>query len=375
MAVTANGSNGSAGETEDPRKIRLDRLAYVHYQHPDLSKAHRFLTDFGMEKVKETENRIYYRGFGAAPCIYVAEASPTPNRNFVGGAWVVESYRDLEDAAALPGASQIADSDVPGGGSTVTLKDPNGHNIMLVFGQILSSHSKSLHQVEMNSACVKPRVGVFQRFKPGPSPVHKLGHYGFVVRKSTFFSTREWYTRTFNLKVTDSVFDPESNVDETSFLHIDKGKEYTDHHSLFLAAGPEDKPSHIHHSSFEVHDMDTQLLGHDWLRNGGWVNCWGVGRHLLGSQIFDYWFDASGNVLEHYSDGDLVNIDTKVTREPAAPQTLFVWGPNIPLAFMSGRIEDAVIDNKLAITHPQLLEEPNTTVNKTSTTASVDVPH
>jgi hypothetical protein len=247
MAVTANGSNSSTGETEDPRKIRLDRLAYVHYQHPDLSKAHRFLTDFGMEKVKETENRIYYRGFGAAPCIYVAEASPTPDRNFVGGAWVVESYRDLEDAAALPGASQIADSDVPGGGSTVTLKDPNGHNIMLVFGQTLSSHSKSLHQVEMNSACVKPRVGVFQRFKPGPSPVHKLGHYGFVVRKSTFFSTREWYTRTFNLKVTDSVFDPESNVDETSFLHIDKGKEYTDHHVsanflCFLAA-------HLYHIS------------------------------------------------------------------------------------------------------------------------------
>jgi hypothetical protein len=86
-------------------------------------------------------------------------------------------------------------------------------------------------------------------------------------------------------------------------------------------------------------------------------------------------FDASGNVLEHYSDGDLVNIDTKVTREPAAPQTIFVWGPNIPLAFMSGRIEDAVIDNKLAITHPQLLEEPNATVNKTSTTATVDVSH
>lgn len=35
--------------------------------------------------------------------------------------------------------------------------------------------------------------------------------------------------------------------------------------------------------------MDTQLLGHYYLEKQGWKNCWGVGRHLLGSQIFDYW--------------------------------------------------------------------------------------
>jgi hypothetical protein len=52
-------------------------------------------------------------------------------------------------------------------------------------------------------------------------------------------------------------------------------------------------------------------------------------------------FDASGNIIEHYSDGDLVNQDTPFGREPAAPGTLHVWGPNIPLAFLSGRVEDA----------------------------------
>jgi hypothetical protein len=57
-----------------------------------------------------------------------------------------------------------------------------------------------------------------------------------------------------------------------------------------LGAGSEDKPSHVHHSSFEVNDFDTQTLGHDWLRGKGWTNCWGIGRHVLGSQIFDYWY-------------------------------------------------------------------------------------
>ncbi len=62
-------------------------------------------------------------------------------------------------------------------------------------------------------------------------------------------------------------------------------------------AGPK---FHVHHSSFEVHDFDIQSLGHQWLRDKGYDLVWGVGRHVLGSQIFDYWWDRSGFVLEHY---------------------------------------------------------------------------
>ena len=46
---------------------------------------------------------------------------------------------------------------------------------------------------------------------------------------------------------------------------------------------------HVHHSSFEVHDFDIQALGHQWLREKDYDLVWGVGRHVMGSQIFDYW--------------------------------------------------------------------------------------
>jgi hypothetical protein len=52
-------------------------------------------------------------------------------------------------------------------------------------------------------------------------------------------------------------------------------------------------------------------------------------------------FDASGNIVEHYSDSDQVNEDTPFSREAAAADTLHVWGPNIPLAFLSGKVADA----------------------------------
>lgn len=52
-------------------------------------------------------------------------------------------------------------------------------------------------------------------------------------------------------------------------------------------------------------------------------------------------FDASGNILEHYSDGDLVNDQTPFGRAPEAPNSLYIWGPNVPLGFVTGQIEDA----------------------------------
>ena len=73
----------------------------------------------------------------------------------------------------------------------------------------------------------------------------------------------------------------------TAFMHLDRGAELVDHHCFFFYAGPR---HHVHHSSYEVFDFDTQVLGHDWLAKKGYENCWGVGRHVLGSQIFDYWY-------------------------------------------------------------------------------------
>ena len=30
------------------------------------------------------------------------------------------------------------------------------------------------------------------------------------------------------------------------------------------------------------------MLGHDVLRKAGYEHSWGVGKHILGSQVFDY---------------------------------------------------------------------------------------
>ncbi|KAJ5812012.1 hypothetical protein N7474_008313, partial [Penicillium riverlandense] len=338
-------------------KIRVTRLAHVHYAHPDLDKALEFLQDFGLvvksSRTTQTGSRkSYLRGYGTQPFIYVAEQSSDSQRHFLGGYWVVESAEDLHKAASHPNAvAGIEESIAPGGGQVVRLRDPNGIIVGFVHGQTLCDTDETTSRLEVkeseytsskpNEAVRKDRRGGFRRFQKGASPVHKLGHYGLIVPAGVYQGTLDWYWGLMNLKPSDYVVNPETGVTETVFNHVDLGKEYTDHHSFFLASSDKVQRTSIHHSSFEVNDFDTQVLGHDFLQSKGWVNCWGIGRHIMGSQIFDYWFDASGNIIEHYSDGDLVNEDSPVSKEPAGPQSLYVWGPNVPLAFVSGKVEDA----------------------------------
>lgn len=219
---------------------RVVRLAHVHYQHPDLEKALAFLDDFGMIIERRDNDVIYLRGYGIQPYIYIASQSPDRKRHFCGTTWVVASAEDLDAAAALPTADKdgIKDELGPGGGKKVTVTDPLGFPVHFIFGQTLKSVAAPNDRVlrlektdpTSNSALEKPRKGNFRRFSQGASPVHKLGHFGYVVGKANFEEMRQWYMTTLNLKASDTIFDPVTGKDDTCFMHIDLGAEYTDHH-------------------------------------------------------------------------------------------------------------------------------------------------
>jgi hypothetical protein len=173
-------------------------------------------------------------------------------------------------------------------------------------------------------------LGEFQRFHAGPALVHKLGHLGYQVGQIE----REfaWYTENFNFVPSDVQYLPENeDMDVITFMHLDLGERFSDHHSLFVARGAPGDHERMHHTSYEVENFDTQLLGHQWLASKEYRSVWGVGRHILGSQIFDYWRDTSGFTIEHYADGDLVNNQNTTIRSKAG--ALAVWGPEFPKDF------------------------------------------
>ena len=46
-----------------------------------------------MTIAKKTDDEIWYRGYGADPYVYYAKKG---EKKFLGGAWEVESYQNLE---------------------------------------------------------------------------------------------------------------------------------------------------------------------------------------------------------------------------------------------------------------------------------------
>lgn len=83
-------------------------------------------------------------------------------------------------------------------------------------------------------------------------------------------------------------------------MRLDLGTTPADHHTLAIVQG---FAPHFAHCAYEVVDADAVAMGERWMREQGWHHAWGIGRHILGSQVFDYWNDPYGAKHEHCSDG------------------------------------------------------------------------
>jgi len=216
-------------------KIKLVRIAHVYYTHKDLAIAREFLIDFGFTVVSDEGSAIYFRGYGTEPFVYCAQLGS--ENSFAGAAFVVESLADLDLAAAtLPRATPVHDSPAPGGGKRVTFYDSvDGFPMHLVYGQTPVEKTSSFPELDYNFPETKHRsVNHTQRFKKGPAPVHKLGHFGCCV--TDFAKAFEFYTTKFNLKPSDIIYGQDGK-DHSVFLHLDRGMEAVDHHTFFFFEG------------------------------------------------------------------------------------------------------------------------------------------
>lgn len=96
-------------------------------------------------------------------------------KKFLGGAFTVESYQDLERASALEGGVPIEEmKEAPGKGHMVTVHDPEGFPVSLVYGQEPVDSQERPAKITSNYAQEKPRIREFLRFKPGPAAVYKV---------------------------------------------------------------------------------------------------------------------------------------------------------------------------------------------------------
>ncbi len=303
--------------------LRPSALAWVRFEKRDLARQGRFLRDFGLAIAEQTESDLYARGTDGSPFCYHARRGR--RSRFVGVGLVLDSAEELERAAELPGATPIRDVEGPGGGRCVTLHDPNGFAVEYVYGRRCCDQ-RPAQRAPAVANCVGARRRLNAPVRPPfePAMVAGLGHV--VLQVTDFDATLEWWMRHAGLVPSDVqvLSDGSPNL---AFCRFDRGDTPTDHHAIAIAGGI---GALYMHSAYQVRDMEAVGQGQQALKAGGWKHGWGIGRHYYGSQIFDYWRDPDGMLMEHYTDGDLYDASVPTRYSRFSRGSTWMWGQDQP---------------------------------------------
>lgn len=300
-------------------------IAYVRYQHPDLDVMRRFLADFGLAQVEVGDGRLHMRCAFGYPSAYIAERGPDSRLLSIG---VVCDDDTIAAAAHWPEALRRDAAPRFEGDGRVTVRAPEGYEFDLVPARRAAPGPVPEAPAVFNHGTSKTRLNAMRLAPPRPPVVLRLGHVALKVRDVA--ASAAWYCERFGLRVSDLIHEDDPDHVVTAFLRCDLGAQHADHHVLALAGSTEAK---AHHVSFEVQGLDEVGAGGKWMELKGYTRLWGVGRHLLGGQIFDYWRDPYGNNVEHYADGDVFDAGHPTARYAQSLDTLYQWGPPLPADF------------------------------------------
>jgi catechol 2,3-dioxygenase-like lactoylglutathione lyase family enzyme len=302
--------------------IKVSDVAFPRFRAPDLDRMEAFLSAFGMQRAARTDQALYMRGTDGQHHVHVTHMGEAA---FLGLAFAAACRDDLTILARATGG-RVERLDEPGGGEVVRLAAPDGRQIEVVHGIAALEPLPLREHPALNTGADRTRVGTLQRVQPGPAQVKRCGHA--AIKSPDLATLSRWYQETLGLLVSDDVYmaGPEKPVGR--FLRCDRGAEPADHHTLLLLETPEVKLGHV---AYEVADLDDLMVGRDHLTaNGhGGRPYWGVGRHVLGGQIFDYWKDPFGFTIEHWTDSDVLRADTPAGAHHIL-NALNQWGPLPP---------------------------------------------
>jgi catechol 2,3-dioxygenase-like lactoylglutathione lyase family enzyme len=307
--------------------IKVADMAWGRLRAPNLDLMEEFLTHFGLLKAERTKNALYMRGSDPVHHIHITEKGEP---RFVGFGYYAASEDDLKRIAKAPGASAIEDIDEPGGGKRVRLTEPNGYQIEVVYGvETPKPIPVERHLVNSGNEPLR-RAGRLMRVSTSPTPIKRIAHGVMGIPKVA--GTVNWFRETLGFICSDDIYVGSKDNVIGSFNRLDRGDEYVDHHVFFCVRN---ERAGLNHLSFEVPDIDAVFMDHEYLEGlRKYEHIWGVGRHLLGSQVFDYWADPWGRVHEHWADSDRLNARTPSNL--LTPEAGFIsqWGEPAPQKFI-----------------------------------------
>lgn len=315
------------GRSRNPM-IRVADIAWLEFDKPDLVRAEAFARAFGFAIAYSDHRQLHLRGTDpGAPCVIVRRGERS---RFRGAMFRAAEEVDVLRLADKTGA-RVHPLPEALGGVVVELTDPSGMAVGVAGGLHDLPALPNQPPLALNTGHEVTRINATQRPPRVPARVQRLGHV--VLQSTTYLATLDWYLDTLGMIVSDFLFFPgqRERGPTMSFIRCDRGASPADHHTLAIALGPANR---YVHSAYQVSDLDTLAAGGEYLRERGYFRSWGIGRHIQGSQLFDYWRDPDGFLVEHFTDGDMFDNTIEPGWAPFTATGLAQWGPPVSKDFL-----------------------------------------
>ena len=311
------------GRSRNP-VIKVAGLAWLEFEKPDLVAAERFGADFGFVVADRTPETLVLRARWAGPACLVVRRGP--RSRFVGPAFRAAAQEDLGRLATSTDGQVRPHR----GGSAITLTDPSGFAVRVVHGVPDHPALPERPALPLNVGGRTSRINATQRPARRPAEVQRLGHVALATTR--FQAALDWYLDHLGLIVSDFLYldGQRERGPAMAFIRCDRGSEPTDHHTLAMALQPQ---TGLLHSAYQVTDLDEVAASGEYLRDRGYRHAWGIGRHIQGSQIFDYWRDPDRLMFEHFADGDRFDCSLEPGWAPLSVSGLAQWGPKASREF------------------------------------------
>ncbi|MER7789685.1 VOC family protein [Streptomyces sp. NPDC097640] len=293
--------------------MRVSGLLHYGLQLPDLAQGKDFYTDFGLS-VDERGDQLVVRCDGRDQDQTVLVEGHDKRLHHVAFAAPDGSLPELQRHLESLG---IALQDPPAGGSEGGLwfRDPDGNAVNVREQE--PAPPRSTEPFKQNLAGDYRRVDEARWLTANTAPrPRRLGH--MLIFSSDVNRSQDFYERTLGLRLSDRI------TGKAVFMNSGPG----DHHVFGFI-----QSSHpgLHHSSWEVDNLDQLAMGAQIMADKGHTVGWGLGRHSLGSNLFHYLRDPWGSWIEYFSDIDQISEDWQGQDWDVPPA---VWCPIMPDEFL-----------------------------------------
>ena len=245
----------------------LTGLRSVEFELPDPVAALDFYRDvWGLDPVERSDGSFWLRGTGSDP--YLLALHPGPRAAIRSMTFRAAPDTDLErlgDAVASQGGLVLhapREADEPGAGTLLDARDATGRIIRIV----------------RDDALLTP-------LPDDPDRPERLAHVNInsddVARDTAFFVDALGFSLTDRSKM-------------MAFVRTN-----SDHHSVVIADAPVNTLNHV---AFQLPDWEGVMRASGRMVDHAFPIGWGPGRHGPGNNVFAYFVDPFGFVIEYTAD-------------------------------------------------------------------------